>query len=162
MKKLAAFIALALASVALVACGGDDDNGTTATQTSGGAANGAATGGAAAGGGKKAGGAVAGGKKAAESQTISLEADPDGQLAYTTDTLNANAGNVTIDFSNPAAITHDVAVDDSGGNNLGKSDLIAQSSTTLVLKNLKAGSYTFYCTVPGHKEAGMEGTLTVK
>ena len=92
MKKVAAFLALALASVALVACGGDDDNGTTTTQTSEGAANGAATGGAAAGGGK----AAAGG------ETISLEADPDGQLAYTTDTLTAKAGNLTIDFSNPA------------------------------------------------------------
>jgi len=152
MKKLAALLALALASVALVACGGDDDdNGTTTTQTSNGAANGAATGGAAAGGGQAAGG-----------ETISLEADPDGQLAYTTDTLTAKAGNLTIDFSNPAAITHDVAVDDSGGNEIGKSDLIAQDSTTLILRDMKPGSYTFYCTVPGHEEAGMEGTLTVK
>ena len=148
MKKVAAFLALALASVALVACGGDDDNGTTTTETSGGAA----TGGAAAGGGK----AAAGG------ETISLEADPDGQLAYTTDTLTAKAGNVTIDFSNPAVITHDVAVDDSGGNEIGKSDLIAQDTTTLVLKNLKAGTYAYYCSVPGHREAGMEGTLTVR
>lgn len=152
MKKVAAFLALALASVALVACGGGDDNGTTTTQTSEGAANGAATGGAAAGGGKK----------AAESQTISLEADPDGQLAYTTDTLSAKAGNLTIDFSNPAVITHDVAVEDSAGNNLGTSDLIAQDTTTLVLENLKPGTYAFYCSVPGHREAGMEGTLTVK
>jgi uncharacterized cupredoxin-like copper-binding protein len=152
MKKVAAFLALALASVALVACGGDDDNGTTTTATSGGATNGAPAGGAAAGGGK----AAAGG------ETIKLEADPDGQLAFTTDTLSAKAGNVTIAFDNPASITHDVAVEDPGGNDLGVSDLIAQSSTTLVLKNLKPGSYTFYCTVPGHKEAGMEGTLTVR
>ena len=152
MKKVAAFLALALASVALVACGGDDDNGTTTTQTSEGAANGAATGGAAAGGGK----AAAGG------ETISLEADPDGQLAYTTDTLSAKAGNLTIDFSNPAAITHDVAVEDSGGNGIGKSDLIAQDTTTLVLENLKPGTYAYYCSVPGHREAGMEGTLTVR
>jgi plastocyanin len=153
MKKVAAFLALALASVALVACGGDDDDNGTTTQTSGGAANGAATGGAAAGGG---------GGKAPAGETINLEADPDGQLAYTTDTLSAKAGNLTIAFDNPASITHDVAVEDPGGNDLGVSDLIAQSSTTLVLKNLKPGSYAFYCTVPGHKEAGMEGTLTVR
>jgi plastocyanin len=151
MKKVAAFLVLALVSVALVACGGDDDDNGTTTQTSGGAANGAATGGAAAGGGQAAGG-----------ETIRLEADPDGQLAYTTDTLSAKAGNLTISFDNPASITHDVAVDDSGGNNIGTSDLIAQDTTTLALKNLKPGSYTFYCTVPGHKEAGMEGTLTVR
>jgi len=160
VKKIAALLALALASVALVACGGDD-NGTTTTQPSGGAASGGkeATGGAA--GGKTTGGAAAG-KPSGGAETIKLEADPDGQLAYTTDTLNARPGNLTIDFSNPASITHDVAVQDSGGNSLGVSDLIAQSSTTLVLKNLRPGSYTFYCTVPGHKEAGMEGTLTVK
>ena len=150
MKKLAALLTLALASFALVACGGDDDNDTTATQTSE-ATNGAATGEATTGGGQAAGG-----------ETISLEADPDGQLAYTTDTLSAKAGNVTIAFDNPASITHDVAVNDSGGSEVGKSDLIAQDSTTLVLENLRPGNYTFYCTVPGHKEAGMEGTLTVK
>jgi plastocyanin len=150
MKKVAAFLALALASVALVACGGGDDNGTTTS--AGEAGNGAAAGGAAAGGGKA----------AARGETIKLEADPDGQLAYTTDTLSARAGNLTIEFKNPASLTHDVAVEDPGGNDLGVSDLIAQSSTTLVLKNLKPGSYTYYCTVPGHKEAGMEGTLTVK
>jgi plastocyanin len=152
MKKVAALLALVLASVALVACGGDDDNGTTTTATSGGAGNGAATGGAAAGGGK----ATTGG------ETIRLEADPDGQLAYTTDTLSARAGNVTIAFDNPASITHDVSVEDSGGNDLGTSDLIAQDTTSLVLKNVRPGSYTFYCTVPGHKDAGMEGTLTVR
>jgi plastocyanin len=152
MKKLAAFLALALASVALIACGGDDDdNGTTTTATSGGATNGAATGGAAAGGGQ-----------AAAGETIPLEADPDGQLAYTTDTLSAKAGNITIAFDNPASITHDVSVEDSGGNDLGTSDLIAQDTTTLVLENVRPGSYTFYCTVPGHEDAGMKGTLTVR
>jgi len=150
MKKLAALLALALASVALVACGSDDDDNGTTTQTSE-ATNGAAT-----------GGAAAGDRQAPSGETISLEADPDGQLAYTTDTLSAKAGNLTIDFSNPASITHDVAVDDSGGNEIGKSDLIAQDTTTLVLENVRPGSYTFYCTVPGHEEAGMEGTLTVR
>lgn len=151
MKKLAALLTLALASVALVACGGDDDDNGTTTQTSE-ATNGAATGGVAAGGDRQ----------AASGETISLEADPDGQLAYTTDTLSARAGNVTIAFDNPASITHDVAVNDSGGNEIGKSDLIAQDTTTLVLENMRPGSYTFYCTVPGHEEAGMKGTLTVR
>ncbi len=152
MKKVSAFLVLALASIALVACGGSDNNGTTTTAsaTSEGATSGSAM------------GKEESGNSAASGETIDLEADPDGQLAYTTDTLSAKAGNVTIAFDNPAAITHDVAVQDSAGNDVGTSDLIAEDTTNLVLKDLKPGTYTYYCTIPGHKEAGMEGTLTVK
>jgi uncharacterized cupredoxin-like copper-binding protein len=31
-----------------------------------------------------------------------------------------------------------------------------------VSAQLKPGNYTFYCSVPGHRQAGMQGTLTVK
>jgi uncharacterized cupredoxin-like copper-binding protein len=57
---------------------------------------------------------------------------------------------------------HDVAVEDSSGKTIGKTELIAESSTSAALTNLKPGTYHYYCTVPGHREAGMEGTLTVK
>jgi plastocyanin len=149
MKKALIPIAILVAALALVACGGDDDD-----NGGNGEAPAPTTTEAPAGGG---GGGGAGG-----GETVQLSADPDGALAYTTDQLNAKAGNLTIDFDNPAAVSHDVAVEDSGGNELGVSDLIAQDKTTLELSNLKAGSYTFFCTVPGHREGGMEGTLTVK
>ena len=148
MKKVAALLALALASVALVACGGDDSN-TTATTTGGGETT---TNGAAAGGGKEAGGGAS---------TLSFEADPDGALAYTTTEATAKAGKVTIDFNNPQALTHDVTIEDSNGEEVGATELIASSSDSATV-NLKPGTYTFYCSVPGHREAGMEGTLTVK
>jgi plastocyanin len=148
MKKALALFALVFSAIALVACGGGDDNDTsTAAQTTTGASN------AGGGGGGGGGGAAS---------TVKLSADPSGQLKYDTDSLSAKAGNVTIDFDNPASISHDVAVEDSSGKELGVSDLIAQSKTTLDLTDLKAGSYTFFCTVPGHREGGMEGTLTVK
>jgi plastocyanin len=147
MKKVAALLVLALASAALVACGGGNDN-TTTTTTNGGEAAG--------------GGAAESGKEATGGgSTVEFEADPGGQLAYTTTEASAKAGKVTIDFKNPQGLTHDVAIEDSSGKTVGKTELIADSATSASV-NLKPGAYTFYCSVPGHREAGMEGTLTVK
>ena len=91
--------------------------------------------------------------------TVKLSADPT-QIAYTTKSLSSKPGKVTIDFNNPAPIQHDVAVA-KGSQELVKSPLISQSSTS-VSADLAPGKYVFYCTVPGHRQAGMQGTLTVK
>ncbi len=154
MKKLAALFALALVSLALVACGGSDDS-TSPTATAG---NEAAAG---AGGAAKEGTAKAGGEAGGGGSTVDFEADPGGELAYTTTEATAKAGKVTIDFNNPQSLTHDVAVEDEKGETVGKTDLIAGEETSTTV-DLKPGTYTFYCSVPGHREAGMEGTLTVK
>jgi len=150
MKKLAAPLVLALAAFALVACGGDSSGTTTTTTTTDANSGAAAEGGEEAGGGNEGGGS-----------TVDIEADPNGALAYTTDSATAEAGNVTIDFTNPQALTHDVAIEDESGEMVGKTELIDEGETSEQVK-LKAGEYTFYCTVPGHREAGMEGTLTVE
>ena len=93
---------------------------------------------------------------------VKLSADP-STIAYTTDSLQAQAGSVTIDFNNPnPAIPHDVCVDDPGGGELGCSDQVTDGSTTLALKDLKPGDYTFFCDVDAHEEAGMKGTLSVQ
>jgi len=139
MKKAIALLALGLASVALVACGGGGDD-TTAAPGGGG------------------GGTTA---TVAKGATVKLTANADNQLSYDQKTLTAKAGTVSIDFDNPASIQHDVAVEDSGGKVLGTSDLVSQGKVNLTISDLKPGSYTFFCTVPGHREAGMEGTLTV-
>jgi uncharacterized cupredoxin-like copper-binding protein len=95
-------------------------------------------------------------------ETIKLAASP-SQIAYDTTSLKAKAGNLTIDFNNPnPALPHDVCVDDPSGSELGCSDQITGSSTTLSLDNLKSGKYTFFCSVPGHEEEGMKGTLSVQ
>jgi plastocyanin len=95
-------------------------------------------------------------------QAIKLAADP-SQLLFDTTSLKAKAGNLTIDFTNPNPdLAHDVCVDSSSGSELGCSDQIEGSSTTLTLDNLKPGKYTFFCSVPGHEESGMKGTLTVQ
>jgi plastocyanin len=91
--------------------------------------------------------------------TITLAADPT-ELLYDKTKLSSKPGKVTIDFENPAQIEHDVAIA-KGKEVLGKTDLIAQGKTSTAVE-LPAGTYDFYCTVPGHREAGMAGTLQVK
>jgi plastocyanin len=89
--------------------------------------------------------------------TLSLDTDPT-LLAFVPTSLTAPAGKVTINMKNDSAIPHSVAID-APGNVPGKVVNQGQMSTTTA--TLKAGSYTYYCTVPGHRQAGMVGTLTV-
>jgi uncharacterized cupredoxin-like copper-binding protein len=156
MKKVAALLALALASVALVACGSSSSDSSSTTSTSGGES----TSGATSDGGKKEsnGGGNSGG---GGGSTVKFEADPSGELAYTTTTATAKAEKVTIDFKNPQALTHDVRIEDSQGEDIGGTELVASGTESTAI-NLKPGTYTYFCSVPGHREAGMEGTLTVK
>ncbi len=92
--------------------------------------------------------------------TLKLAADPSA-IAYDTTSLSSKPGKVTIDLDNPAPLEHDVAIEDSSGKELAGSELVAEAETS-VSTELAPGTYTFFCTVPGHREAGMEGTLTVK
>ncbi len=85
---------------------------------------------------------------------------PTSSPTHTT-SLSAPAGKDTIEFDNPSATGHDVCVQDSGGKELGCTDVIEQSNASLSL-DLQPGTYTFFCSVPGHEAAGMKGTLTVK
>jgi plastocyanin len=95
-------------------------------------------------------------------EMVQLAADPSA-IAYTTDSLSAKAGSLTIDFDNPnPALPHDVCVDDQAGSELGCSEQVTGAATTLALQDLKPGKYTFFCSVPGHEESGMKGTLTVQ
>ncbi|HVC07787.1 MAG TPA: plastocyanin/azurin family copper-binding protein [Solirubrobacterales bacterium] len=156
MKKVASVLVLLLTSVALVACGSSSSSPSTSTSNSTTAATTPSESSTAA--------AAAGAKSASSkgSQTLKVEANPNGQLNYVPSKLTAKPGNVTIDFTNPQGLSHDISVEDSSGKTIGKSELIAESSTSLSLSNLKSGTYHYYCSVPGHREAGMEGTLTVK
>jgi plastocyanin len=155
MKKAALALVLVLASIGLVACGGSSSSSSsssssesTATETT---AEGSTTTGGAATEGKSAGGA----------STIEFEADPKGNLAYTKAKTTAKAGNDTIKFTNPQPLPHDVAIENSAGKTIAKTETVAEGSDSTTV-TLKPGTYHYYCTVPGHREAGMEGVLTVK
>ncbi len=125
-----AALALAPAAIGLAACGGDDETTSSAGSTSGGG------------------------------ETVAFTADPNGSLAYTETEVEAKAGAATIEFENPASLSHDVVIEDPDGNEIARTDVISGGSTSTSAE-LETGDFTFYCSVGSHREAGMEGTLTV-
>jgi uncharacterized cupredoxin-like copper-binding protein len=98
---------------------------------------------------------------APSSSALSLAANPEGQLKYDKTSLSAKAGKVAIAFTNSAPLPHNMTVESSSGSTVGATPTFQGGSKTLSL-NLKPGTYKFYCSVPGHRQAGMEGTLVVK
>jgi plastocyanin len=91
---------------------------------------------------------------------LSLAANPEGQLSFNTKSLTAKAGKVTIDFTNASPVGHNVTIESSSGETVGATPTFQGGSKTLSV-TLKAGTYKYFCSVPGHRQAGMEGTLTV-
>ena len=94
------------------------------------------------------------------SSKLALSADPSGQLRFNTTTLQAGAGAVTIAMRNPSQLSHSIAIEGTGVNSAGQ--VVGPGGVSTVSATLKPGTYKFFCTVPGHRQAGMEGTLTVK
>jgi plastocyanin len=90
---------------------------------------------------------------------LALAANPGGLLSYNTKQLSAKAGKVTITFANSSPVEHNVTIA-QGATQLGATPTFVGGSKTLTL-TLQPGTYTFFCSVPGHRQAGMEGTLKV-
>jgi plastocyanin len=161
MKKIVALFALLLAALALVACGGGSSS-SEETGAVAGAAQEAEE--KAEEAGEEAEGKAEEVEKEAEGAsggTVEVEADPSGNLAFTSEELTAKAGKDTIKFTNESPVPHDVKVEDENGKELGGTEITSEGSDTAEVE-LKPGTYTFFCSVPGHREAGMEGTLVVK
>jgi plastocyanin len=98
---------------------------------------------------------------------LAIDANPAGQLAYTATKAVATPGAVTLTMTNMSGVTHNIAVEagENGatakGPKLAASSFISKGETSIKL-NLKPGKYTYFCEVPGHRAAGMYGTITVK
>lgn len=175
MKKLAPLFALLLAAMALAACGGGDDTSGDTSPVGGavediedkaGEAKEDVEGKAGevkdeaeekAGEAKK----EAEGGSAGSGSAIDIEADPSGSLAFTTDSAEAKAGKDTVNFTNSSPVPHDVRIEASSGEDVGGTEVISESNESATV-DLKPGEYTFFCSVPGHRQGGMEGKLTVE
>jgi uncharacterized cupredoxin-like copper-binding protein len=140
-KRLALLpIAAVAAALAVAGCGSSNSSSTTAAATSTPTA-----------------------APSAKGKVLSLSADPGGQLRFTQSKLTlAKPGTVTLRMTNPssAGMDHGIAIEGNGVDSDGPSVAPGQIST--VTATLKKGTYTYYCPVPGHKQAGMTGTLTVQ
>jgi plastocyanin len=92
---------------------------------------------------------------------LAVSSPADGSLVYQPNGLQAKPGNVTITYDNPSQVPHSIAVATSNGNVLGQVQPFANGKQSVSLTSLAPGKYVFYCTVPGHRQAGMQGDLTV-
>src|SRR5436190_3773562 len=145
MRKSFLAVAVPLAAGVLIAgCGSSSKKSTTTAPTPTQApTNTAATGGTAAGGGSN----------------LKLAAAANGDLKFDKSKLAGKAGSVTITMSNPSSVQHAIAVEGNGVDKDGSP--VGQGGTSTVTAKLKPGKYTFYCPVDSHRQAGMQGTLTI-
>jgi plastocyanin len=146
---------LAAFALGVAGCGDDDsDNGgggSGSADTSDGGGGGGAYGGGG-GGDDEQSGPAAGGE-------LKLTADPGGALKFDKTSLSAKPGSVTVVLDNPSNVPHAIEVEGEGVEEEGET--VGKGGVSKVTVDLEAGEYEYYCPVGNHKDAGMEGTLTV-
>jgi plastocyanin len=96
----------------------------------------------------------------ATGRTLALVADPGGALRFDKTRAAVLAGRVTVRLTNDSTIEHNATIAQDT-KSLGATETITESTDTLTLQ-LAPGDYVFFCSVAGHRESGMEGTLTVE
>jgi plastocyanin len=80
-------------------------------------------------------------------------------FAYTLDVAEASAGTITFLVENNGGMPHDFAIEGNGGQQ--KTAMIEPGQTASLTVDLKPGTYTYLCTVPGHVLLGMKGIFMV-
>ena len=96
----------------------------------------------------------------ASTHTVSITANPTGLLKYTKSSITTTPGSIKIVFTNNSPLSHDVVLINSKNKILGKTPIFDHGTKSFMV-TLAKGKYTYYCSVPGHRAAGMQGTLTV-
>jgi len=144
LKHPALLLSAAALALGVAACGGSSKSSSSAAATS--SAPAATSSSAAAGGG---------------SSNLAIAANSSGQLSFDKKTLSAKAGKVTITMTNSSSLGHNITIQQgTSGSVLGSTPTFSGGSKSVTV-NLKPGTYTFFCSVPGHRAGGMVGTLTV-
>lgn len=92
----------------------------------------------------------------AQDGTLTIPADPGGQLAFVNATAQAPAGRLTIEMPNKSGVPHNIAIQGKGAGKIVANGVSSFTAT------FAPGTYAYYCEVAGHREAGMEGKLTVR
>jgi plastocyanin len=133
--------ALLLATALIAGCGDDDDDESAATPE----ATAEAT--------QESGGGGGGGEQ------VEVSSPADGALKFDQSELTAPAGEVTFNYSNPSQVPHAFEVEGNGVEE--ETETITEGEDSVTVQ-LEAGEYVYYCPVGSHRQAGMEGTLTVE
>ena len=157
MRRLTVAVLAAVLVVAAAGCGSSSKKSSSASGSSSSSNSGGAYGGS---GGASAAQSSSGAKAAGSK--LKLAADEEGKLYFNPSKLSAKAGKATLVMNNPKTTgkMHGIAVEGNGLDKDGK--VVGPGSTSTLSVTLKPGKYTFYCPVPGHRQGGMQGTLTVQ
>jgi Copper binding proteins, plastocyanin/azurin family. len=144
LVALGAFVVTAVAVIALAQSGGPSSNSASPAQV----ANTSTT-------------TTTAATTTAAAATVAVSASPSA-LAFDKTAITVSGGKVTFDFNNPAPLQHNFSIRAADGSVVGASETVTSKAAAPFTVNLKAGTYSFFCSVPGHEAAGMTGTLTVK
>jgi plastocyanin len=153
MPKTVTALTIVIGAIGLAACGGSNRSSATSPPASSAPAQSSSA---------PAQSSTAPASSSGQTQgALSIAADPSGQLKFTKTSLTAKAGKVTIQFTNDAPLAHNLTIQQgTGGAMIGATPTFT-GGTRAVTVTLKPGTYTFFCSVPGHRQGGMQGTLTV-
>lgn len=99
---------------------------------------------------------------AAKGGVLMMPADPNGGLFYASKAATAEAGSLKVESKNASSTGHDIALKDASGKELGGGKVVQGGAVSEFTAKIKPGKYKYLCTVPGHADGGMTGTLTVK
>jgi plastocyanin len=94
-------------------------------------------------------------------ETLELTSPEDGSTTFDPTELTAQAGPVAVEYTNPSPVQHNVALE-ADGETLDEGELVTDGDVSTATAELETGDYVYYCSVPGHREAGMEGTLSIE